>query len=319
MGPDPGERGMTVKTNIYYNPAGLKHDTGPAHPESIARLETILTLFDDIPFSALPLIKCCETDPSCLLYAHPQYYINNITETIPEDGYAGINGEVILSPDSGEAAISAANTLCRAVDDVMNRECIRAFCAVRPPGHHAIPEAPMGFCIFGNIFIGARHAQVKHGARHIAIVDFDVHHGNGTDVMTRQVNDILFISSHQMPLYPGTGDPRYDEAGKTINIPLPPGTDSSVFRKSYEEQVFPALEDFQPELIMISAGFDAHHADPLAGLNLKEEDYSWVTEHLCAIADKHCAGKVIAALEGGYNLEALKASIAAHLKALAQI
>lgn len=337
---------MRTELNIYTNPAGFNHDTGPGHPEQIARLETVLSLFKEKPFSDLPLIECHEDDTAPLLYAHPQSYIDAIMDSGPDSGYAQIDADVIMSPGTWQAAVTAANTLCRAVDDVMAGKCARAFCAVRPPGHHAEPGRAMGFCFFGNIFIGARHAQEKYGARRIAIVDFDVHHGNGTEDMVRRAEGIFFISSHQMPLYPGTGDPQDNilppglspspslrggesdeaiqnpETGQNsesyiLNIPLPPGTGSAAFRKIYEEKVFPALENFRPELLMISAGFDAHGDDPLAGLNLTEDDYFWVTEKLCALADKYSGGKVISTLEGGYNLKALKASVAAHLKAMA--
>lgn len=310
---------MTIKTHIYTNPAGLQHDTGPGHPEQIARQETILTLFDEEPFSELPLFECRETDTAPLLYAHPQSYIDKIADLIPDSDYVDLAGEVIMSPGTWDAALSAANAVCRAVDDVISGTCKHAFCAVRPPGHHALPEGPMGFCLFGNIFIGARHAQEQHNIKRIAIIDFDVHHGNGTDYMARQAENIFVVTSQQFPLWPGTGDPKHDEAGKTLNIPLPPGAGSNEFRKAYEDIAFPALEDFKPELIMISAGFDAHKDDPLAQLNFIEDDYFWVTEKLGAIADKHCGGKIIAALEGGYNLEALKASVAAHIRALANI
>lgn len=304
------------KLKIYVNPAGLEHDTGPGHPESTERLKTINELLEKPPFHDCELITCRETGSDVLLYAHPQSYIDKITELTPDEGYADINGEVILCPQSLDAALSAANTLCLAVDDVLEDRCTRAFCAVRPPGHHALAEMPMGFCIFGNIFIGAKHAQIKHGLKKIAIIDFDVHHGNGTDEMTKKAEGILFISSHQSPLWPGSGDPKDDVEGKTLSIPLEPGSDGEPFRKAYEDKVFPALHAFKPELLMVSAGFDAHSADPLAGLNFNESDYEWVTKELGKIADTYCAGKIIAALEGGYDLNALKSSVSTHLKAL---
>ena len=307
---------MAVKINIYTNPAGLKHDTGPGHPESPARLEAVLSLFGQAPFDVVPLLKCREMELSPLLYAHSRNYIDSIAEMTPDEGYRYLDADVIMSPDTWEAAVTAANTLCRAVDDVMAGDCDRAFCAVRPPGHHAMPDQAMGFCFFGNVFIGARHAQEKYGIKRIAIIDFDVHHGNGTDAMTRGAEGIFFISSHQSPFYPGTGDPRDDQTGKILNIPLGAGAGSKEFRSVYEAQVFPALEEFRPELMMISAGFDAHHDDPLASLNLDEHDYLWVTEKLAALAEKYCGGRIISTLEGGYDLKALQASVAAHLQGL---
>ena len=310
---------MIVSTNIYYNPEGLSHDTGPGHPEQIARLQTILELLKSPPFDKLSVLSCKEQDLTPVLYAHSQEYVDFIAENEPDHGFTEIDGEVVLCPGSFEAALSAANTLCKAVDDVMSDKCQRAFCAVRPPGHHALDNRPMGFCIFDNIFIAAKHAQKNYSLKKILIIDFDVHHGNGTDHLSRKSEGIFFISTHQSPLYPGTGDPKYDEPGKTLNIPLSAGTSSEIFRMTYEKEVFPIIDTYQPEIILISAGFDAHNDDPLANICLSEDDYYWVTEKICHYADKHCGGKVIAALEGGYNLEALNLSVAAHLRALANL
>ncbi len=322
-----------AKVNIYSNRSGLSHDTGSGHPESIARLETVRSLFGEKPFSTLPVIEAQAAEEDWIALAHDRDYIRAVAEMVPETGYTLADNDTILSPGSLAAAYDAAGALCQAAEDVMTGKCERAFCAVRPPGHHAMPGKSMGFCIFNNIFIGARYAQEKHGVKRIAIVDFDVHHGNATDYMTRQAEGIFFISSHQFPFWPGTGDPKYDELppasggggggdsprgkGYVMNIPLAAGTGSKEFRAVYEAKVFPAINAFKPELLMISAGFDAHRDDPLAELELTEDDYFWVTEKLCALAGKHCGGKVIAALEGGYNLQALKSSLAAHIKALA--
>lgn len=306
-----------VKTKIYTNRSGLRHDTGPGHPESVARLEAVRSLFSEEPFSALPVIEAHPAEEDWVALAHDRRYIRMIEDMVPDHGFINIQDETILCPWSLEAAWDAAGAICQATEDVMTGECARAFCAVRPPGHHAMPDRTMGFCVFNNIFIGARYAQEKHGVKRIAIVDFDVHHGNATDFTARRADGIFFISSHQFPLWPGTGDPQYDEPGKTLNIPLPPGSGSALFRQEYESKVFPAIDAFAPELIMISAGFDAHKDDPLAALELEDDDFYWVTEKLCALSEKHCARKIIAALEGGYNLNALKTGVAAHLRALA--
>ncbi len=311
--------GMPIKTNIYKNTSGLRHDTGPGHPESIARLQTVFDLLQEAPFNALPVFEATPAEEATIALAHDWSYIHRVADAIPDHGYAALDADTVLCPASWDAALGAAGAVCQAVDDVISGNCTRAFCAVRPPGHHAEPHRSMGFCLFNNIFIAARHAQKAHGLKRIAIIDFDVHHGNATDLMARRAEDIFFISSHQFPLYPGTGDPAEDIPGKTLNIPLAEGTDSAAFRAAYEAQTFPAIEAFKPDLLLISAGFDAHKDDPLAGLMLEDDDYFWVTERLCALADKHCGGKVISALEGGYNLEALKTSVSAHLKALADL
>jgi acetoin utilization deacetylase AcuC-like enzyme len=222
-----------------------------------------------------------------------------------------------VSSGSGEAALRAAGGVVAAVDRVMSGNVQNAFCAVRPPGHHAEPTRAMGFCLFNNVAIGALHARAKHGLKRVAVVDFDVHHGNGTQVMFEEDEDLFFASSHQMPLYPGTGRPQErGRANNIVNATLDPGAGSHEFRQAWSNTVLPALGSFRPEFILISAGFDAHRRDPLANLNLVEEDYAWVTAQVCAIAKQHCAARVVSTLEGGYDLSALASSAAAHVKAL---
>ncbi len=317
-----------MTTQIYTSRACLNHITGgshedyghvPEHPERPARLAALLDLFAEPPFNTLKIIEGQPADMAQLRYAHPDSYINKIQDMIPDRGLVNVENEVVLSPGTWDAALIAAGAVCQAVDDVMTGKCRRAFCAVRPPGHHAVADRAMGFCVFANAFIGARQAQVKHGIKRVAVVDFDVHHGNGTDSLARKADGIFLISSHQFPLWPGTGLPQYDEPGKTLNIPLPPGSGSAEFRAAYEKTVFPALEKFKPELVMISAGFDAHRDDPLAQMNLTEDDYTWVTENLSVLADKFASGRIVSTLEGGYDIAALKASAAAHLKTLAKL
>jgi acetoin utilization deacetylase AcuC-like enzyme len=204
-----------------------------------------------------------------------------------------------------------------AVDAVLAGDVANAFCAIRPPGHHAETSIPMGFCLFGNVSIAAKRALDHHGLERVAIVDFDVHHGNGTQDLLWNEARVLFTSTHQMPLYPGTGGTHESGAhGNIVNVPLPPGADGAAFRKVMDGQILPALDDFRPELVLISAGFDAHAADPLANLNLVEADFAWVTEQICDLADRHCGGRVVSTLEGGYDLQALAASVAAHVKVL---
>lgn len=305
---------MTV--TIYTHPSTLNHDTGFSHPERADRVKVILELLKEVPYATLPRAKAAAAGEDQLLLAHPYHYIERIRASIPEKGHAEIDADTIVSPGSWDAALHAAGAVCGAIDDVASGKTTRAFCAMRPPGHHAEPSNSMGFCLFNNIFIGARHAQAAHGFKKIAIVDFDVHHGNGTDVMARHHDgSILYISTHQHPLWPMTGLEE-DNDESVMNFILPPNSGSEIFRTTYKEKIFSALGQFSPDLLMISAGFDAHRMDPLAQINLETEDFGWITKELCAIADRHAQGRVISVLEGGYNLDALRASVAAHLTAL---
>jgi acetoin utilization deacetylase AcuC-like enzyme len=307
------------KLTIYTHDSGLLHDTGFSHPERAERLAVVQELFDESPFSALPRGQVKPAMESQILLAHPMHYIDHIRDSIPDKGHAQIDADTILSPQSWDAAMNAAGVVCSAVDDIATDKTTRAFCAMRPPGHHAEPATSMGFCLFNNIFIGARHAQAAHGFQKIAIVDFDVHHGNGTDAMTRRHDgSILFISSHQYPLWPMTGLEE-DNDDSVMNFTLPPNSGSESFRTLYSKKIFPELEHFAPDLLMISAGFDAHRDDPLAQLNLTEDDFAWVTDKLCGIANTHAKGHVISVLEGGYDLNALKNSVAVHLKSMAEL
>ena len=298
--------------NIYTHPIGLKHDTGPGHAESPERLRVIMELLDEMGITPA---TAPEAEVEWIARAHPQSYIDSIVEALPDRGTVYLDSDTVISPQSYEAALHGAGAVCKAVEDVLSGKTQRAYCAIRPPGHHAEPERAMGFCLFNNVMIGALHAQA-HGLKRIAIVDFDVHHGNGTDVMARKHENIFFISSHQWPLYPGTGGPDDQLPGRVTNIPLPAGTGSAAFRKIYKDQVFPALLHFEPDLLMISAGFDAHKDDPLAQMDLDEDDFSWVTSRLVDVAKQCCGGKIVSVQEGGYNLAALKTSVRAHIEAL---
>jgi acetoin utilization deacetylase AcuC-like enzyme len=255
-------------------------------------------------------------DPAVIELAHPARFVDRVLGAIPPMGRAAFDNDTVVSPGSREAALRAVGAVCAAVDAVAAGELTNAFCPVRPPGHHAEPERAMGFCLFNNVAVGAFHARKAHGYRRVAVVDFDVHHGNGTQAMFERDADLFYASSHEYPLYPGTGSAEERGVGNIVNAPLPPGAGGRAFRAAYERVVLPALDAFAPDLLMISAGFDAHRADPLSTLELVEDDYAWITRELVALARRHCAGRIVSTLEGGYDLEALANSAAAHVHEL---
>lgn len=305
---------MTLLT-LYIPSAGLEHHTGQGHPECPERLKAILSLLDKAPFDKLPRAESEEAPLKAIKRAHDSRYIDRLEESVPDYGHTNIDGDTVLSPGSFFAAAAAAGAVCQAVDDIIDQKTTRAFCAVRPPGHHAFPDHAEGFCLFNNVMIGARHAQAR-GLERIAIIDFDVHHGNGTDAMTRKADNIFYTSTHQGGIYPGTGTGLDNIAGKILNVPMMAGEGTARFRAIYNDVIFPALHAFKPDLLMISAGFDAHKDDPLAQINLETEDFGWITAQLVKIAQEHCAGKILSVLEGGYNLAALSAGVEIHLKEL---
>jgi acetoin utilization deacetylase AcuC-like enzyme len=247
---------------------------------------------------------------------HPGGFAERLLAVVPSQGYAALDADTVLSPGSGEAALRAAGAAVAAVDAVLGGEAHTAFCAVRPPGHHAEPHRAMGFCLFNSVAIAAQHARQAHGIARVAVVDFDVHHGNGTQTAFETDASLLYASTHQMPLYPGTGASSERGVGNIVNAPLHPGAGSLQFRQAFTDVILPALDAFRPELVIISAGFDAHRADPLAQLMLVEADYAWSTERLCEVAGRHAQGRIVSSLEGGYDLDALAASAAAHVAAL---
>jgi acetoin utilization deacetylase AcuC-like enzyme len=253
--------------------------------------------------------------------AHSDQLIDSVLDCWREEAsqahYAQLDADTFISAGSAEAALRAAGGVIAAIDGVMCSDFQNAFCAVRPPGHHAERNRAMGFCLFNNVAVGALHARQAHGLKRIAVIDFDVHHGNGTQDIFLDDPNTFYASTHQMPLYPGTGsESEHGVANNVLNCPLPPGSGSTEFRAICRVSVLPALERFAPEFIFISAGFDAHRADPLANLNLEVDDFAWVSQEICAIAQRTCAGRVVSALEGGYDLAALAASAAAHVQAL---
>lgn len=302
---------------IYTHADCLAHDTGPGHPEQIDRLRVILDALKASSFAnQLSFIEAPLAHEADLLLAHDAGYIRAIRAAAPATGFISLDADTIMSPGSLNAALRAAGAGCAAVDAVMAGQYKTAFCAVRPPGHHATRYQAMGFCIFNNIAVTAFHALQKHTLKRVAIVDFDVHHGNGTQDIIAPDTRVLYISTHQSPLFPGTGRISENQTGHILNLPLPQGTDGAAYREIFTEAVMPALEQFAPELLLVSAGFDAHMNDPLAGLRLVEDDYLWIGEQLSAVAEKHCRGKIISFLEGGYNLDFLARSTVAYIGAI---
>ncbi len=292
----------------------LEHVTPNGHPERVARLEHVLHALQDLD---LKRETAPEVDPEHLAYVHPQSHIDAIRAAIPTEGHYQIDADTWVSPGSWRAASRAAGAVVKAVDMVLDAEVGNAFCAIRPPGHHAEKTTAMGFCLFGNAAIGAKHALEAHGLSRVAIVDFDVHHGNGTQDLLWDEERALVITSQQMPLWPGTGAPSERGAHDNVmNLPLPPRSGGAEMRAVYETQVFPRLRDFRPELLILSAGFDAHQDDPLAELQWSTEDFRWLTQKLCGLASELCEGRVVSTLEGGYDLSALAASTRVHVEEL---
>ncbi|WP_119420671.1 histone deacetylase family protein [Desertibaculum subflavum] len=306
-----------MTTTLITHAACLAHDTGSGHPERSDRLRAVLQALDHDTFRELDRREAPLASLDELVRVHDATYVDLILGNVPAHGHVMVDGDTVMSPGSGEAALRAAGAVCAAVDAVTTGAARNAFCAVRPPGHHAEPGRAMGFCLFNNVAVGAQHARARHGMRRVAVIDFDVHHGNGTQAAFESDRDLFYASTHQSPLYPGTGDRNERGVGDNIlNVPLPPGAGSDAFRHAIERDIVPALDAFRPELVMISAGFDAHRADPLASLGLTEADFAFATTALCDVARRHAGGKVVSTLEGGYNLVALAASAAAHVKAL---
>ena len=289
----------------------LEHLTPTGHPEQVARLEYILDALKEINLLRVSAPMAADDD---ILRIHPLEYISYLKGSLPQTGYKSLDGDTHISSGSLTAAYRAAGGVLRAIDLVLSGEAKNAFVAVRPPGHHAETQTAMGFCLFGNVALGAKHALDFHGLKRVAVIDFDVHHGNGTQELLWDESRCLTFTSQQMPLWPGTGSK--EEQGNfnnIVNIPLPPGSSGVLMREKYEMLVFPALREFKPELILISAGFDAHESVPLAELNWLTEDFSWLTERICKIASDCCGGRLVSTLEGGYDLKALAESVKAHV------
>ena len=301
---------------LYSHPACLAHDTGPGHAERPERLAAVLEALG-AAFPDLVPHDAPRASRGQLLRVHAPALLEQVLETRPA-ARVMLDPDTVLSPASAEAALRAAGAAVAAVDAVLGGDTLRAFCAVRPPGHHATGDTPMGFCLFNNVAVAAAHALAKHGLARVAIADFDVHHGNGTQAIFEQDPRVLFLSSHQWPLYPGTGAVDERGIGNIHNAPLPAGAGGDLFRAAWRERLLPELDRFAPQLVLVSAGFDAHRRDPLAALQLEAGDYGWLTRELLAIAKRHAQGRLVSLLEGGYDLDALRECSVAHLRALAE-
>jgi len=295
----------------------MAHEMGEWHPEAPARLKAVLKALDTDQFRELDRREAPKGTARQIEHVHAPFYVEAIFENVPASGHVHLDPDTAINSASGEAALRAVGAVCTAVDAVVTGSARNAFCAVRPPGHHAESSAAMGFCLFNNVAIAAEHARRAHGIERVAMIDFDVHHGNGTQNHVFRYRDLFYASSHQWPCYPGTGMEHETGVFNNIcNVPLRPGSGSEEFRRGYMEKILPALRNFGPELVLISAGFDAHARDPLAQLRLETADFAWVTRQILDVADKCCSGRVVSTLEGGYDLDALAASAAAHVLAL---
>jgi acetoin utilization deacetylase AcuC-like enzyme len=308
-----------MSTLLITHPACLDHLTPAGHPERPERLRAIAHALDGEKFQSLARVEAPAASLETIALCHPMDYVVEIRDATPQQGLVRVDADTSMSPGSFEAAIRAVGGAVHAVDEVLAKKAANAFVATRPPGHHAETARPMGFCLFGNAAIAARYAQEHHGIARAAIVDFDVHHGNGSQEIFWADKTVMYCSTHQMPLFPGTGAVgESGEHGTIVNAPLRPGDGGDAFRAAFESRVLPRLGDFRPELIIISAGFDAHMRDPLANLNLVEEDFAWATQKIMDVADRYADGRVVSLLEGGYDLEGLADSVAAHVAALMQ-
>ena len=307
-----------MSTLLISHPACLDHDTGEHHPERPDRLRAILAALDGEVFAGLVRLAAPQATMEQLTRVHPAEIVEAILNTRPEPGeYAMVDADTVISAGTTEAVLRAAGAVVAGVEAVLEGRAETVFAAVRPPGHHAGPSTPSGFCLLNNVAIGARHAQAKYGIGRVAIVDFDVHHGNGTQSIAETDPSLFYASSHQSPFYPGTGSAReHGIDGNVVNLPLAAGSGSEAFRSGWADRILPALDRFAPELLIVSAGFDAHRRDPLAQLNLEVDDFAWITGQLLEVADRHTGGRLVSSLEGGYDLDALAASAAAHVVTL---
>jgi acetoin utilization deacetylase AcuC-like enzyme len=303
-----------MKTLILHHDDCLQHDPGPRHPERPDRVRAVISAVRNLPGTELLPAPLASKEQVCR--AHEFEYRRQLIDLEPASEAVAIDPDTFLSPGSINATSRGSGAACFAIDQVFAGKSRNAFCAVRPPGHHAGRNFAMGFCLFNHVAVAARHALAEHGIERVTILDFDVHHGNGTQAIFEQSPEVQYLSSHQMPLYPGTGHPDETGCGNILNLPLAPGAGSREFRSTWSTLGLPALHGFQPDLIIISAGFDAHHRDPLGQLELEDEDFGWITAEICSYAESACGGRVLSVLEGGYDLDALASASVAHVEAL---
>jgi acetoin utilization deacetylase AcuC-like enzyme len=305
-----------LATLLLHHPSFANHQTSAGHPERPDRYRAVEAVLGQKEFDDLVRERAEVADLDTTRYVHTDRYVDALEAARPNSGYVYLDGDTMMEPSTWEVVLRGVGGTLQAIDKVLDGEVQNAFVACRPPGHHAESERAMGFCLFNNIGIGARHAQKKHGLKRVAIVDFDVHHGNGTQEIFYSDPSVLYASTHQMPLYPGTGAARETGVGNIFNAPLSPGDGGDRLRAAYNEKILPALDTFKPELIIVSAGFDAHERDPLASLRMQAEDFAWVTQELMKSAQKNCEGRLVSVLEGGYDLQGLSDSVSAHVQEL---
>ncbi len=303
-----------MSTIIIQHDDCLRHNPGPKHHDSNQRIKAVLSGLEDL--KGLQVLPAPLATTEQILRVHPAEFWADIRSKEPSEGIIAIEPDTFLSNGSIDATLRAGGGLCFAIDQILDNKALRAFCATRPPGHHSGPETAMGFCLLNHVAIGALHALENPTINRVAIIDFDVHHGNGTQAVFEQNPDVLFVSSHQSPLYPGTGHIEETGCGNILNLPLAPGDGSKPFRKIWSKLGLPAVHSFEPDLILISAGFDAHQRDPLAQMELQDADYHWITRQICDLATDSCQGRVVSILEGGYDLQALATAGRAHVQAL---
>jgi len=302
-----------MTTILYEHPVFLEHHVPPGHPERPDRLRALNAALEHENFSALVRREAPTANEDAVTLAHPESFLFEVMRMMPEEGMRQIESDTHASPESLKAALTGIGGAMAGVDDVFAGKADNVFVASRPPGHHAERDRVMGFCLFNNAAIAARHAQKVHGVERVAIIDFDVHHGNGTQDIFQSDPSVLYCSTHQMPLYPGTGAKNETGVGNIVNAPLNPDDGSNAFREAVRSRVLPALNYFRPDLVIISAGFDAHHRDPLAQINLTGDDFDWVTGQLMGVAERYASNRVVSILEGGYDLEGLAESAGLHI------
>lgn len=305
-----------MTTHYYSHPISIEHTTPLGHPERADRVRVVNEVLRKPSFYDLKKEEAPQADVDTFELVHPKAFVKSIQDRIPETGIVQIDNDTIASPKSFEAVTYAVGAALAGVDDVFEKKADNVFAGMRPPGHHAEKTTAMGFCFVNSIAIAARYAQEKYGAERIAIVDFDVHHGNGTQDIFYDDASVLFCSSHQMPLFPGSGALSEEGVGNIFNAPLSEGAYGSAFKEAFTSRILPAVDNFAPDLVLVSAGFDAHYRDPLAGLNLTANDFDWATGALMELAGKHCNNRLVSLLEGGYDLEGLADSVEAHVNRL---